>query len=80
MRHNIWIWGIGNNEPLTATQVMNDIEVKQEVNQEIEVKFALSKRDSMQNPTSLERHWAIFEAMAFFSRYCQVFVRLFLTS
>ena len=64
LRHNVWILAIGNNKPLTASQVLNDITALQVPNNFIKVTFVLSKQDGSCPPTDIEHHWTAFETMA----------------
>ena len=62
--HNVWILAIGNNEPLTASQVLSDIAALQVYKKHTSVTFVISKRINSCPSTEIERHWEAFEAMA----------------
>ena len=46
MRHNVWILAIGNNDPISSEQALEDMKNEQVLNQSIEITIVLSKRDS----------------------------------
>ena len=64
LRHNVWILTVGNNDPITENQVYKDIEKNQLKCKTVHLQFVVSKRDSVQTKTSIDRHWAAFEQMA----------------
>ena len=45
MRHNVWILPIGNNNPISSEQALEDMKNEQIMNKSIEITTVLSKRD-----------------------------------
>ena len=46
MRHNVWILAIGNNDPISSEQALEDMKNEQVLNKSIEIIMVLFKRDS----------------------------------
>ena len=64
MRHNIWLLAIGNNNPITAKQAIEDIQALQHDDKLLDpVTIVIAKRDSKATPTHIEQDWATFDQM-----------------
>ena len=64
LRHNVWILTVGNNDPISVNQVIQDIEKNPITGKDNNLQFVISKRESTPPKTSIERHWTAFEQMA----------------
>ena len=64
MRHNVWILAIGNNDPISYEQALEDMKNEQVLNKSIEITMVLSKRDSqVYTRTNIGERWASFDQM-----------------
>ena len=64
LRHNVWISTVGNNNPITTSQLLSDILKNQLKSRTNTIQFVFSKRDSISTKTSIDKNWASFEQMA----------------
>ena len=60
LRHNVWILSVGNNDPITPNQVIDDLTSHQQQDLCITIKLVVSKRESTPTRTLLEQYWDTF--------------------
>ena len=64
MIHNVWILTIGNNDPISSEQALEDLNNGQIINKSIEITMVLSKRDSKAHTrTNVGERWASFDQL-----------------
>ena len=64
MRHNVWILAIGNNDPISSNQTLEDTKNEKVLNKSIAITKVLSKRDPQVHTwTNIGERWASFDQM-----------------
>ena len=64
MRNNIWVLTIGNNDPITSEQALQDLQSAQVEGKENDIRLVLSKRDYYGYVrTNIGEQWAYFDEM-----------------